>query len=123
MTYVNNEPDNELAKLCLINGILNKITGTAARTINSNGIPESWLGIRNALVNNFADQRDETSLYNDLSIITQGNNTPQEFYDKCQNFLSIIMTYISLHESVATTVEAKRDLYRKLTMQAYVRDL
>lgn len=123
LAYVKNEPGNELANLCLINGILNKITGAAARTINSNGIPENWLGIRNSLINNFADQRDETALYNDLSIIHQGNDTPQEYYDKCQNLFSTIMTYVSLHESVATTVEAKRDLYRKLTMQAYVRGL
>lgn len=123
LAYVKNEPGNELANLCLINGILNKITGAAARTINSNGIPESWLGIRNSLINNFADQRDETALYNDLSIITQGNDTPQEYYDKCQNLFSTIMTYVSLHESVGTTIEAKRNLYRKLTMQAYIRGL
>lgn len=123
LAYVQDEPGQELTNLCLINGILNKITGPAARTINSNGIPESWLGIRNALINNFADQRDETALYNDLAIITQGNDSPQEFYDKCQNLFSTIMTYVSLHESVATTIEAKRDLYKKLTMQSFVRGL
>lgn len=121
--YIRTDPGNELNNLSLINGILNKITGPAARTINSNGIPENWLGIRTALINNFSDQRDETALYNDLSLLTQGNSSPQEFYDKCQTLFSTLMTYVTLHESIATTIEAKRDLYKKLTMQAFVRGL
>lgn len=120
---VKNEPGFELSNLCVINGILNKITGPAARTINSNGIPENWIGIRNTLINNFSDQRDETALYNDLALATQSNETPQEFYDKCQNLFSTIMSYVSLHETLETTVEAKRILYRKLTLQAFVRGL
>lgn len=114
---------NELNNLALINGILNKVTGPAARLINSSGIPETWEGIRSALINNFADHRDETALYNDLSMQTQGSSTPQEFYEKCQNLYSTIMTYVSLHETVRSTIEAKRDLYRKLTLQAYLRGL
>lgn len=121
--FVSNEPGNELKNIALINGILNKVTGPAARLINSNGIPENWIGIRNALINNFADQRDETSLYNDLALLNQGNTTPQEFYEKCQNLFSTIMTYISLHETILSTVESKRTLYKKLTLQSYLRGL
>jgi hypothetical protein len=110
-------PD-ELNNLALINGILNKITGPAARLINSNGIPTDWIGIRNALINNFADQRDEAALYNDLALLTQGPGSPQEFYEKCQSLFATVMTYVTLHESVVTTIEAKRDLYKKLTLQA-----
>lgn len=116
-------PENELNNLALINGILNKITGPAARLINSNGIPADWNGIRKALINNFADQRDETALYNDLALLTQGSGSPQEFYERCQNLFATIMTYVSLHESLETTIEAKRDLYKKLTLQAYLRGL
>lgn len=121
--YIKNEPGYELSNLSLLNGILNKITGPAARTINSNGIPQTWNGIRSALINNFADQRDETSLYNDLALLTQGPSTPQEYYEKCQNLFSTIMTYISLHETIESTIEAKRTLYKKLTLQAYLRGL
>lgn len=121
--YLSNTPGSEFSNLCLLNGILNKITGTAACTINANGIPENWLGVRTALINNFSDQRDETALYNDLSLATQGNKTPQEFYDHCQTLFSTIMTYVTLHETVSTTIEAKRNLYKKVTMQAYVRGL
>lgn len=120
---VEGAPKAELAKICVINGILNKITGNAARIINSNGIPETWEGIKGALINNFSDQRDETSLYNDLMIATQGSSTPQEFFDRCVNLFSTIMTYVTLHETISTTIEAKRILYRKLTLQAYVRGL
>lgn len=115
--------ESHINLLALLNGILNKVTGPAARLINSNGIPEDWNGIRKALINNFADQRDETALYNDLALLTQGSDSPQEFYEKCQSLFSTIMTYVSLHESVGTTVIAKRELYQKLTLQAYLRGL
>lgn len=121
--FMRREPEYTLSNLTLLNGILNKVVGPAARLINSNGIPETWDGIRSALVNNFSDQRDETSLYNDLALLNQGSSTPQEFYDKCQNLLSTIMTYISLHETVPSTIEAKRTLYKKLTLQSYLRGL
>lgn len=123
LAHFKTAPGHDLNNLALINGILNKITGPAARLINSSGIPESWNGIRNALINNFADHRDETALYNDLSMQTQGSSSPQEFYERCQNLYSTIMTYVSLHESVNTTIEAKRTLYKKLTLQAYLRGL
>lgn len=122
-TYVSREPGSEFANLALINGILNKVTGPAARLINTNGIPENWTGIRSALVNNFSDQRDETSLYNDLALLTQGSSTPQEYYETCQNLFGTIMTYVSLHETVQTTIESKRNLYQKLTLQSYLRGL
>lgn len=122
-SFVRVEPGYELSNLALLNGILNKITGPAARTLSSNGITENWLGIKNSLINNFADHRDETSLYNDLSLISQGSSTPQEFYEQCQNLYSVIMTYVALHESVNSTIEAKRALYKKLTLQAFLRGL
>lgn len=121
--YATTGPGSELPNLCLMNGILNKINGTASSIINSSGIPDNWVGIRTALINNFSDQRDETALYNDLSIATQGNRTPQEFYDQCQTLFSTIMTYVTLHESLGSTIEAKRTLYKKITMQSFVRGL
>lgn len=121
--YLSNAQGSELANQCLLNGILNKITGSAACTINSNGIPENWSGIRTALINNFSDQRDETALYRDLSLATQGNKNPQEFYEQCQTLFSMIMTFVTLHEPIQTTVESKRQLYKKVTMQAFVRGL
>lgn len=39
--YLSNAAGSELSNLCLVNGILNKITGTAVSTINSNGVPDS----------------------------------------------------------------------------------
>jgi hypothetical protein len=121
--YIRPAEEYSLVNAALINGILNKITGPAARLINSNGVSENWQGIRGALINNFADQRDETSLYNDLALLTQGSCTPQEFYEKCQNLYSTLMTYINLHENIHTTIESKRELYKKLTLQAYLRGL
>lgn len=123
ITYINSEPGNELNNSALLNGILNKITGSAARTLFTNGIPRNWDGIRNTLVNTFSDHRDESALYTDLSLIIQGQDTPQIFYEKVQNLLSIIVTYIELHETISTTIEAKRSLYKKLALQTFTRGL
>lgn len=115
--------DKPLVLVALLNGILNKVTGPAARLINTSGAPDDWLGIRGALVNNFADHRDEVALYNDLANLSQGSSTPQEYYEQCQNLFSTMMTYVSLHETVSTTITSKRTLYKKLTLQAFLRGL
>ncbi|KAJ0169181.1 hypothetical protein K1T71_014705 [Dendrolimus kikuchii] len=122
-TYVNPTPENELNNAALINGILNKITGPAARMLNSNGIPHDWKGIRGALINSFSDHRDESTLYTDLSILTQVSDTPHIFYERVKNLLSTIMTYVELHECVKTTIEAKRELYNKLELRTFTRGL
>lgn len=121
--YVNPAAGNELTNLYLLNGILNKITGAAGRTLATNGVPTTWQGIRDTLINNFSDHRDETALYTDLSLLNQGTDTPHVFYEKCQNLLSTIMAYVQLHEQVATTIDAKRTLYKNLALQTYVRGL
>lgn len=122
-TYVDPNPGNELMNLSLLNGILNKITGSAARILATNGSPSNWQGIRSSLIHHFSDQRDESALYTDLSMLTQGSDTPQVFYEKVLNLLSIIMTYVELHDSLSTTVEAKRTLYKNLALQSYLRGL
>lgn len=121
--YVKPTAGNDLNNLAVLNGILNKITGSASRTLATNGIPSTWAGIRESLINNFSDRRDETALYMDLSTMTQGRDTPQIFYEKCQHMLSSIATYVRLHESVASTITSKVDLYKNLALQTYLRGL
>lgn len=47
---------------------------------------------------------------------SQGSSTPQEFYERCQNLYGTIITYVTLHENVDTTIEAKRTLYKKFDL-------
>lgn len=62
-------------------------------------------------------------MYNDLALLTQGSATPQEFDEQSQNLLSTIMTYINLHESIASSIQSKRILYKEFTLQSYLRGL
>lgn len=123
LTYVNPAPGNELNNYAMLNGILNKVKGPAARTLATNGVASDWNGIRNALINSFSDHRDESALYTDLSMLCQGNDTPHVYYERVQNLLNTIMTYVELHDEVSTTVEAKRTLYKKLALQTYLKGL
>lgn len=123
ISYIDPTPGHEMLNLSLLNGILNKITGHAARILATNGTPTTWENIRNTLKNNFSDQRDESALYTDLSVLTQGSDTPHVFYERVQNLLGTIMTYVQLHDQIGTTIEAKRTLYKKLALQSYLRGL
>lgn len=123
LAYIDPASGNELNNYAVINGILNKITGPAARTLATNGTPSDWNGIRATLINSFSDHRDESSLYSDLSMLSQGNDTPHIFYERIQNLLGTIMTYVELHDDITTTVEAKRTLYKKLALQTYLKGL
>lgn len=116
-------PDEQLVSSALLNGIINRITGKAARTLATNGIPDNWEGIRNTLVNSFSDHSDECSLYTDLSLLTQGIDTANVFYERVQNMLSTIMAYVQLHERVVSTIDAKRQLYNKLALKPFTRGL
>lgn len=124
--YAVNDNETEgkyLINSALLNGILNKITGAASRTLATNGIPSDWEAIRKTLINSFSDHRDECSLYTDLSMLTQGFDTPQVFFEKVQTTLSTIMTYVQLHDKEPSTIEAKRALYNKLALQSFTRGL
>lgn len=123
LTYVDPAPGNELNNSAVFNGILNKITGHAAKTLAANGIPTDWQSIRTTLINTFSDHRDESTLYTDLSMLVQGSDTPHVFYERVQHLLTTIMTYVQLHENISTTIEAKRTLYKKLALQTYTRGL
>lgn len=123
ITYGNPNPGNDVTNLALINGIINKITGNAARALATNGAPQNWNGIRNTLINSFSDHRDESTLYTDLSQLTQGSDSPHIFYERIQNLLSTIITYIEVHDQLETTVQAKRTLYNSLALKTYLNGL
>lgn len=122
-SYVISAPEYVLSNSTLLNKILNKIPGPAARILATNGIPNNWIGIRQTLINSFSDHRDQCSLYTDLSSLTQGTDSSQIYYENVQNLLRTIMAYVKFHENVSTTVTSKRQLYNKLALQTYRRRL
>lgn len=123
VTYAKPNPGNDVTNLALINGIINKITGAAARALSTNGAPQNWNGIRSTLINSFSDHRDESTLYTDLSQLTQGSDSPHIFYERIQNLLSTIITYIEVHDKLETTIQAKRTLYNSLALKTYLKGL
>ena len=76
-----NNLDN-FQNVVLLNSILNKIEGRAEEVVAIYG-SQSWAVIKNALLQNFGDQRDENSLNLDLvSLKQKGNETPSQFYER-----------------------------------------
>lgn len=112
-----------IANATLLNGILNKITGNAEDVLNISGNNTSWADIRRTLIENFADQRDETTLNRDLTLLRQGNETPQDFYVRCQQMLSKIINFVNLniHDDSIKTV--KRTFYTEQALQTFIAGL
>ncbi|XP_045769769.1 uncharacterized protein LOC123870486 [Maniola jurtina] len=122
-SFLNPAQEYDLSNLSLISGILNKITGSAARTISANGISDDWNKIKATLINSFSDYRDEIALITDLTYLIQGSDTVQIFYEKVQNLLCTLITYVELHDTVKTTVDVKRTLYQKLALKTFLKGL
>lgn len=78
--YNQAEPEN-IQNLFLLHGIISKLRGRAKEVVAIYGC-SSWNTIKDTLMQNFGDQRDENTLTRDLVTLRQlPNETPMHFYD------------------------------------------
>lgn len=108
--------------IIISNGILNKLEGEAKSIINIYG-SRSWLEVKETLIANFGDQRDESSLTRDLVNLKQNHNEkPQDFYKRCIELLNIISNYINLHTKT-TELDSKKTFYQQQTLKSFLAGL
>lgn len=106
----------------LMNGILNKLEGRAEEVIAINGA-DSWDDIKNTLLQNFGDQRDENCLNQDLVNLRQKpNETPHQFHKRVLHLLNTICNYIDLRCAEGER-HSKRDFFTKQALKTFVAGL
>lgn len=113
---------NNFNNQVLLHSILNKMKGKAEEVVTINGV-SSWNEIKQVLIKNFADQRDENCLNRDLINMRQENETAQEFYNRCMHMLSTIINYVNLHEQDENKKICKRDFFSTQTLKAFLSGL
>lgn len=113
---------NHFNNQVLLHSVLNKLKGKAEEVVTINGV-FSWNDIKQVLIKNFADQRDENCLNRDLINMRQENETPQEFYNRCMHMLSTIINYVNLHEQDENQKICKREFFSTQTLKTFLSGL
>lgn len=120
--YYDRQNLNNFQNTLLINGILNKLEGRAEEVVAINGA-QNWTDIRNALLQNFGDQRDENCLNQDLVNLRQKpNETPYQFHERVVHLLNTICNYVDLHCENAEQ-QCKRDFFTKQALKTFLAGL
>lgn len=107
----------------LLRAIRNKIDGSANEVLNMYGTPLDWDQIKQNLILHYADKRNETSLIRDLHDIKQNNKSVEKFYSEIIETLATINNHIKIHETENSVVNAKRDLYTEMCLNAFLSGL
>lgn len=106
----------------LINGILNKLEDRAEEIVAIHGA-NNWDEIKDALLKNFGDQRNENCLNQDLVNLKQKpNETPYQFHEKIIHLLNTICNYIDLHCNAAER-QCKRTFFTKQALTTFLAGL
>jgi hypothetical protein len=113
---------NHFNNQVLLHSVLNKLKGKAEEVVTINGV-FSWNEIKQVLIKNFADQRDENCLNRDLINMRQDNETTQEFYNRCMHMLSTIINYVNLHEQDENKKICKREFFSSQTLKTFLSGL
>lgn len=108
--------------ILLLNGILSKLEGRAEEVVAINGTNE-WDTIKNTLIQNFGDQRDENCLNQDLVNLRQkANESSYEFYEKVIHLLNTICNYVELRCEPGQRL-SKRDFFTKQALKTFLAGL
>lgn len=103
--------------------IISKLKGNAREVINISGCT-TINQIKQELIRNFSDPRDETCLSLDLNNLRQGHNeSPYQFYDKVRKVLHTISNYLALHENDRNTRAFKQNMYNNQALQVFLAGL
>lgn len=121
--FIDRANPNNFQNIYLLNSIIAKIKGKAKTVINIQTC-NTWNELKDVLMRNFSDQRDEVCLNRDLVMLRQNSNeSPQLFYDRCLHILNLLCSYVNLHETTEDGKILKRQLYQNLTLKTFLSGL
>ncbi|KAJ8978146.1 hypothetical protein NQ317_016848 [Molorchus minor] len=112
-----------IQNVLILQGIISKLKGRAKEVVSIYGCND-WEQIKETLIQNFGDQRDENSLTRDLVNLRQlPHDTPMQFYEKVMGLLSIVNNYIELHNTNASIIASKRNFFKQQALTTFLAGL
>lgn len=115
--------DNTSQGLILLRAIRNKIDGQANEVLNMYGTALNWDEIKANLISHYSDKRTETSLIRDLHTLKQYKKTVEQFFSEVMEIQSALTNNISIHETDANVITAKRELYSEMCLNSFLSGL
>lgn len=109
--------------LILLRAIRNKIDGQANEVLNTYGTSLNWDEIKSNLISHYSDKRSETSLIRDLHNLKQYNKPVERFYSEVIEIQSTLTNNVSIHESEASVIAAKRELFSEMCLNSFLSGL
>lgn len=107
----------------ILNVVRNKITGNADIALESYNTPLNWDCIIKCLTTQYADKRDLGTLEYQMSSMTQGNSSVQDFYKEVYAHLSLILNKIACLEESEPAIHLLTKTYRDKALDTFVRGL
>lgn len=109
---------------CTLNKLLfeiccSKLTGAARDTLVISNCT-TWSQVKDALINRFGDQRNETLLENDLITCFQSTNENyDQYYERIKSKLQILLEHVNLREVDHNIRIYKTNLYTNRALNTY----
>lgn len=104
--------------------IRQKIRGNADLALCSYSVPDDdWAEVKRVLALHYADKRDVRTLEYQLSQLTQGNKSLEEFYMEVNSQFSLIINKLKSGGHPPNVVSALIETYRDKALDVFVRGL
>lgn len=96
--FANQADPNDFQNEYLMSSILAKIQGPAAEIVYNSSI-NTYLELKQALLNAYSDKRDHFTLILEMSHYKQQQNeTPFQFYERVMKILNLLIAYLNNHK-------------------------
>ncbi|XP_055372796.1 uncharacterized protein LOC129606479 [Condylostylus longicornis] len=108
----------------ILQAIRGKIRGRAdAALISYNLFDEEWAAIKQCLSLHYADKRDIRTLEHQMSTLTQGRSTIDEFYARVNHQFSLIINKIKTENYTKETIDVLIESQRNRALDVFIRGL
>lgn len=122
-TFYKAQQPESFQNVYLLNCIIGKLTGNAKLVLGTQNV-STWGELKAILNRHFADQRDEACLNRDLVMLRQqGNENPEQFYDRILHILNLLCSYTDAHEATEQARTLKKNLYNELALKTFLSGL
>lgn len=103
-----------------LQAIRSKITGPADDVLESSSTRLDWDEIRERLIVEYSDKRDEACLIKDMFVLKQEGKTVKEFYGEVQSTIALLVNAAKLNEGNPLVRISKTTLYQGLGLKVFL---